>query len=197
MLFAMLWSIGFARSNNYDDDKEPAWKLNLIGDGPLLEFKTEHMSDKFADWFRWKMALLATRGFTERLTPWWAPTALEPLTSPTVATSYLDDIGVMWGLVIDLFSQRTTEEIKSGGYKHMTRGTRDLLKLFSAFGVDNLVRSWHTDGIKSTLNYYRGLTPTNAIVPSQSEWNEAHGLGKHGSKPKGNKKKSKVGEFAE
>lgn len=195
MLFLMLWSIAFARSNNYDDDKEPVWKLNLIGGGPLLEINLNHVKEKFMDFLRWKLALLSTRGFTERLTSWWAPTVVELFTSPSTATSYLDDIGVMWGLVIDLFSQRTDEEIKTGGYKHMTRGTRDLLKLFSPLGIDNLVRSWHTDGIKSTLNFYRKLAPTSAIVPSQEQWNEAHGLGKHGSS--GKKKKSSKKKFKE
>lgn len=195
LLFLTLWSVAFARSNNYDDDKEPVWKLNLIGDGPLLEIKPNHVQEKFMDFLRWKLALLATRGFTERLTSWWAPTVSELFTSPSTATSYLDDIGVMWGLVIDLFNQRADEEIKTGGYKHMTRGTRDLLKLFSATGVDNLVRSWHTDGIKSTFNFYRKLAPTSAIVPSQEQWNEAHGLGKHGST--GKKKKNSKKKFKE
>lgn len=195
LLFLMLWSVAFARSNNYDDDKEPVWTLNLIGDGPLLDIKPNHVEEKFMDFLRWKLALLATRGFTERLTSWWAPTVLELFTSPSTATSYLDDIGVMWGFIIDLFSQRADEKIKTGGYKHMTRGTRDLLKLFSPLGVDNLVRSWHTDGIKSTFNFYRKLAPTNAIVPSQQEWNEQHGLGKHGAT--GEKKKSRKKKFKE
>lgn len=197
LLFNMLWSFAFARANNYDDDKDPAWQINLMGDDYWIKFKTDNMDDKFFDWMKWKLALLATRSFTERLTPWTPQIAIELFTSPTVVTSYLDDIGQMWGLATDLCSQRTGEEIKTGGYKHMTRGTRDLLKLFSAFGVDNIVRSWHTDGIKSTLNYYRGLAPTSAIVPSQSEWNEQHDLGSHGSKKKSKNKKKKAGEFAE
>jgi hypothetical protein len=97
-----------------------------------------------------------------------------------------------------MFSQHADDEIKTGGYKHMTRRTRDVLKLGSAFGVDNLVRQWHTDGIKTTFNYYRKLTPTSAIVPSQSEWNEEQGLGKHGGKKSENKssKKRKSSGFA-
>ena len=95
-----------------------------------------------------------------------------------------------------MFSQHGGDEIKTGGYKHMTRRTRDVLKLTSAFGFDNLVRQWHTDGIKSTFNYYRKLTPTSAIVPSQSEWNEQQGLGKHGGQNKESKKKKrKSSEF--
>lgn len=193
MLFAMLWSVAFARSNNYDDDKDPAWTLNLTGDNKGLHFKTDNMGYKFWDWARWKLALLATRGFTERLTSWWPPTAVEPLTSPTVATSYFNDVGTIWGIALDIINQRTDEEVKSGGYKHMTRGTRDILKILSPLGFDNIVRSWHTAGIKSTFNYYRGLTPTNALVPSQEEYNQAHGLGKHGAPKK--EKKEKPSEF--
>lgn len=193
-LFLMLWSIAFARKHNYDDDKTPAWTLNLTGDNKGLHFNTRNMDDKFLDWLRWKIALLATRSFTERLTPWTPQVAIELFTSPSVVTSYLEDIGQMWGLVIDLLNQRTDEEIKSGGYKHMTRGTRDILKLFSFTGFDNIVRSWHVDGIKSTFNYYRQLAPTSAFVQSQSDWNKEHGLGKHGGK---NKKKNKNSEFEE
>jgi len=196
LLFLMLWSISFARTHNYDDDKTPAWSLNLTGDDKGLHFNTNNMDDKFADWARWKLALLATRGFTERLTPWTPQVTVELFTSPSVATSYLDDVGQMWGLATDLFSQRIDEEIKSGGYKHMTRGTRDILKIMSFTGVDNIVRSWHTDGIKSTLNYYRSLAPTSALVQTQSEWNEEHGLGSHGAKKKNNKK-SRIGEYAD
>ena len=196
LVFLMLWSISFARTHNYDDDKTPAWSLNLTGDNKGLHFNMNNMDDKFADWARWKLALLATRGFTERLTPWTPQVGVELFTSPSVVTSYLDDVGQMWGLVNDLFSQRIDEEIKSGGYKHMTRGTRDILKIMSFTGVDNIVRSWHTDGIKSTLNYYRSLAPTSSFVQTQSEWNEEHGLGSHGSKKK-NKSKSTLGDYAD
>ena len=185
LMFAMLWSVAFARTNNYDDDKDPVWLVNIAGlmpwrDEKLLTFDFDNADKKFFDFLRWKLALLSTRGFTERLTSWWPPTVLELFTSPSTAKSYLDDICTIWDLSLDMFSQHADDEIKTGGYKHMTRRTRDVLKLTSAFGVDNLVRQWHTDGIKSTFNYYRKLTPTSAIVPSQSEWNEQQGLGKHG-----------------
>lgn len=204
MLFMMLWSVAFARSHDYDEDKDPVWTLNVDLKETLpwnwfndknvvdLDFNFKNADDKFLDFLRWKLALLSTRGFTERFTPWWLPTAFEPLTSPTVVTSYLDDIGVIWGLVIDLFSQRTSEEIKQGPYKHMTRGTRDVLKLLSPLGFDNLVRQWHTDGIKSTFRYYRGLKPIDVIVPTQQEWNESHGTGKHGGKGGKNTKSDKI-----
>lgn len=202
LLFLMLWSVSFARSNDYDEDKDPTWLVNIAGlmpwtDDKFLTFDLDNADKKFFDFLRWKLALLATRGFTERLTAWWAPTVLELFTSPSTAKSYLEDIGTIWDLALDMFSQHGSDEIKTGGYKHMTRRTRDILKLTSAFGFDNLVRQWHTDGIKSTFNYYRKLTPTSAIVPSQSEWNEQHGLGKHGGKKKEeSKKKKKSSGFA-
>jgi len=196
LAFLMLWSVGFARSNDYDDDKDPVWLVNIAGLMPwteekFLTFDFDNADKKFFDFLRWKLALLSTRGFTERLTAWWPPTVLELFTSPSTAKSYLDDICSIWDLSMDMFSQHGGDEIKTGGYKHMTRRTRDVLKLTSAFGFDNLVRQWHTDGIKSTFNYYRKLTPTSAIVPSQSEWNEQQGLGKHGGEKKDSKKKSK------
>lgn len=198
LLFTMLWSVAFARTNDYDDDKDPVWLVNIAGLVPwnkekLVTFKFDNADKKFFDFLRWKLALLATRGFTERLTSWWPPTVLELFTSPSTAKSYLDDICSIWDLSMDMFSQHGDDEIKTGGYKHMTRRTRDVLKLTSAFGFDNLVRQWHTDGIKSTFNYYRKLTPTSAIVPSQSEWNEQHDLGKHGgSKSKKTSKKKNI-----
>lgn len=196
LAFLMLWSVGFARSNDYDDDKDPVWLVNIAGLMPwteekFLTFDFDNADKKFFDFLRWKLALLSTRGFTERLTAWWPPTVLELFTSPSTAKSYLDDVCSIWDLSMDMFSQHGGDEIKTGGYKHMTRRTRDVLKLTSAFGFDNLVRQWHTDGIKSTFNYYRKLTPTSAIVPSQSEWNEKQGLGKHGGQNKESKKKKK------
>ena len=203
LMFLMLWSVAFARSNDYDDDKDPVWLLNIAGLMPwreekFLTFDFDNADKKFFDFLRWKLALLSTRGFTERLTSWWPPTVLELFTSPSTAKSYLDDVCTIWDLSLDMFSQHADDEIKTGGYKHMTRRTRDVLKLGSAFGVDNLVRQWHTDGIKTTFNYYRKLTPTSAIVPSQSEWNEEQGLGKHGGKKSENKssKKRKSSGFA-
>lgn len=194
LMFLMIWSVAFARANDYDDDKDPAWTLNLIGEGPLLDINLKNADSKFMDFMRWKLALLATRGFTERLTPWWIPTMTEIISNPTTAYSYLEDIGVIWGFATDLFSQRAGEEIKTGGYKHMTRGTRDILKLLSPLGFDNLVRQWHTDGLKSTFNFYRGMAPTNSLIPTQTEYNEAHGKSRKSSKKKN---KSSVSEYAE
>ena len=196
LMFLMLWSVAFARSNNYDDDKDPVWLVNIAGlmpwtDEKLLTLDLDNADKKFFDFLRWKLALLSTRGFTERLTAWWPPTVLDLFTSPSTAKSYLDDVCAIWDLSLDMFSQHADEEIKTGGYKHMTRRTRDVLKLTSAFGFDNLVRQWHTDGIKSTFNYYRKLSPTSAIVPSQSEWNEEQGLGKHGGQSEKNTQKKK------
>ena len=37
LMFLMMWSVAFARANDYDDDKDPSWTLNLVGGGPLLD----------------------------------------------------------------------------------------------------------------------------------------------------------------
>lgn len=195
MMFLMMWSVAFARANDYDEDKNPVWKLNIIGDGPLLDVNLDHADAKLMDFLRWKLALLSTRGFTERLTSWWLPTVTEIVSQPTTAYSYLEDMGAIWGFGIDLFSQRSDEEIKTGGYKGMTRGTRDILKLTSPLGFDNLVRQWHTEGLKSTFNFYRQMAPTNLLVPTTTEYNEAHGISRKGSKKE--KKKSTFKEFAD
>lgn len=193
ILYLMLWSIAFARDHDDEDDKDPAWtlELNPAAKKPGLNINTKNAENNFLGWLRWKLAVLSTRTFNERLTPWWAPTALEPLTSPTVFTSYLDDCGHIFQLGADLINSSSDDLITTGGYKGTTRITRDILKLSSPLGVDNIVRQWHTDGLKSTFNYYRGTVPSKFIIPTQEEYNEQHGLGKHkGSKNKSGKKKT-------
>ena len=85
----MLLSMAFARSNDYDDDKDPTWSVNIFDpegqDKGLIEVDTKNYDKKFTNWFRWKLALLATRTFTERSTFYWPGTATELLTSPSTA----------------------------------------------------------------------------------------------------------------
>jgi hypothetical protein len=119
---------------------------------------------------RWKSALLTTRLFTERAGSFWPGTIMELLTSPTTVYSYITDVGRTLDLCADFLGingHSNDEMIKSGAYKNMSRGTRDVLKMFKANGVDNLVRNWHTDGVKSVLNYYSKITPTEWFIPAK------------------------------
>lgn len=175
----MLLSIAFARTNDYDEDKEPMWTINVFDpegeDRGLVDFNPENADKKFTNWFRWKLALLATRTFTERSTFYWPGTVTELISSPSTAKSYLDDLGYNLELFMDLFEingHNRNDLVKSGGYKGMTRGTRDVLKITGFTGIDNVVRGWHTSGIKSTLNWYQNVSPNNFIVPTQTVWKE-------------------------
>lgn len=179
----MLFSIAFARTHDYDDDKDPTWSINIFDpegkDLPILHYNGKNHGDKFNNWLRWKMALLATRTFVETSTFYWPGTVTELITSPSTAKSYLDDIGTTLDLWMDLFEingHNKNEVVRSGGYKGMTRGTRDILKITGATGIDNLVRGWHTSGIKSTLNWYSGVAPNNFLIPNKSTWEKENGI---------------------
>lgn len=192
----MLLSIAFARAND-DDDKTPTWTINLFDpedeDRSFLQYDSRNHDKKFLNWLRWKLALLSTRTFTERSTFYWPGTVTELLTSPSTAKAYLDDLGYNLELFMDLFEingHDRNEAIKTGGYRGMTRGTRDILKITGFTGVDNLVRGWHTSGIKSTLNWYGNVSPNNFLVPSKSAWLEEQGLTRKGKKKNNSDKKS-------
>ena len=179
LLQAMLFSIAFARRHDYDDDKDPMWTVNIFDpegeDRGILEFNGNNAGDKMLNWLRWKTALLATRTFTERITFYWPGTVTELISSPSTAKSYLDDLGYSLELFMDLFEingHDRNETVRSGGYKGMTRGTRDIMKITGATGVDNIIRNWHTSGIKSTLNWYSGIAPNNFLIPNKTTWEE-------------------------
>lgn len=190
----MLLSIAFARSRDYDDDKDPTWTINIFDtagkDKGLIDFDGKNYDLKFTNWLRWKLALLATRTFTERSTFYWPGTVTELISSPSTAKSYLDDLGYNLELFMDLFEingHDRNEVIKSGGYSGMSRGTRDVLKITGFTGIDNVVRVWHTSGIKSTLNWYQGVSPNNFLIPTKSTWlkeQEENGNSKKKSKKK-------------
>ena len=103
----------------------------------------------------------------------------------------------MIDLFMDLLSingHNANETVKTGGYSTMTRGTRDLIKIGGPLGVDNLVRNWHVNGLKSTLNWYSAITPNNFILPNKSTWEEQEGIKKSSSssgKSKSHKKSHK------
>ena len=192
--FIMLYSIAFARTNDYDKDKEPLWTVNIFDpeneDRGLLQFNGNNANDKMLNWLRWKLALLATRTFTERSTFWWPGTVTELINTPSTAVSFLDSTAYVLQLFMDLFEingHDRQEVIKSGGYKGMTRGTRDIIKIASPLGVDNIVRNWHTSGIKSTLNWYSGVSPNNLLIPNKSTWEKEQGIKSSSRSKKKNK----------
>lgn len=206
-IFMALWSLAFARRGDLDD-KQSSWIIDLIPaedrddsqynmDLELLKVNTKNALDNTLCWARWKLALLSTRTMTERSTFYWPGTALELVQSVSTAQSYTKDLGYMIDLFMDLLSingHNANETVKTGGYSIMTRGTRDLIKIGGPLGVDNLVRNWHVNGLKSTLNWYSGITPNNFILPNKSTWEEQEGIKKSSSsfgKSKSHKKSHK------
>lgn len=197
LMLGMFWSIGYARGgDDSDEDKTPAWNITLVGDGPVLSVNPRNVDKKFLNWARHEIALLFTRGFTERITPWWPPTIMELINSPSTATSFFDKLGSAFDIFGALISQNQDDVIKYGGYRHMTKGTSAILKMLSPLGVDNFVRGTSISGVKSTLNYYIGLAPTKYMVETKEEWNEKHKRGSHGAKRKKSRNKQNS-EFVE
>ena len=189
-IFMALWSLAFARRNDLDD-KTSSWVIDLISpeqqqqdydiDLGVIKVNSTGAADNMLNWVRWKLALLSTRTMTERSTFYWPGTGLELVQSVSTAQSYTKDLGYMIDLFMDLLSingHDSSTPVKTGGYSGMSRGTRDLIKIAGPLGIDNLVRNWHTSGLKSTLNWYSGITPNNFILPNKSTWEEQEGISK-------------------
>ena len=193
----MIPAVTGAREKDYKDD--PFWTINFVDpkkkgeiqNRPLIQINTKNWQKKMLNWARWENALLSTKLFNESITPWSPITPMEIVNNPTVAKSYLEDMGRMWSIGMDLMHPaKLREEVTSGGYQHMSRATRDICKIFAATGIDNIIRDFHTAGVKSKFNFYRGLAPISSILPTQEEWNKQQGLGKHGGKSTGTGKKN-------
>lgn len=191
--YMALFSLALARRYD-DDDKKSAWVIDLVSGEEnannyevnlgALKFNTSNAVNNGLNWLRWKFALLSTRTMTERSTFYWPGTAMELVRSVSTAQSYTNDLGYTIDLFMDLLSingHDSSEYIKTGGYSGMTRGTRDLLKIAGPTGIDNLVRNWHTSGIKSTLNWYSGVTPNSFILPNKSTWEAQEGISSNSS----------------
>lgn len=174
-LFLIPWVYG----NDGDDDKDASWTINLIpGQEPLgININTNNADRSFKNWMRWKLLNLATKYTNERLTPWSMATVMDLIKSPTVATSYYDNLTKMVDLSQDILTgSDLNEKVQSGGYKHMNKGTRDILQLFSAVPINNLVKDLHTSGQKATYNYYRNQAILNFFLPSMKEWKDDNGI---------------------
>ena len=142
-------------SGDEDDDKDPVWTLNIFDpegeDRPLLDVDWSRANNSLKNWMRWKLMLLNTRLINERLTPWLPQTAMDLINSPTTALSYYDNLSMSADLVKDIVTGDINTEIKSGGYKGMSKGTKDVLATFSHIPINNIVKDFHVGGIKSTL----------------------------------------------
>ena len=171
--------VGWVFGGDGDDDKDPVWTLNLIDpegkdDCNFLDINTHNVNESFKNWIRWKLLTLTTKLINERTTTWWPGTITDIVKSPTTATSFLDDLGTMFDFAIDIFRGDLREPIRSGGYKSMSKGTKDILKFLSFFpGVamlDNIIRDCHVSGLKSTFNYYKSQSIIPYFIPSMKQW---------------------------
>lgn len=174
----MVSAVAHMRSVTPPDDDEKVWTINLVNvdgqDKPVIDINWDAINQRnLMNFLEVKGALLATRFFNERITPWSPFTVTDLIKSPTVATSWFDNVGYVFTILQDLFKGRMDEEVTRAGYQHMSRGTRDILTAASFLGLNTLVKQWHTSGLKSTLNYYLGVTPINFIVPSASDYKKS------------------------
>lgn len=187
----MIAAINFAAwAMGADDDapEGPGWTLNLVDpegeDRDLIEIDKKNLKANLTYWFKWEAALVSARAFNESVTGYWPTTITETITTVSVAKSYLDKCTKIWDILGDIFKGRLEEEVKQGGYQHMSRATRDLCAILSPTGIDNYVKQGHVSGLKSTFNFYRQLTPTDMIIPSKDEWSKKN-------KPQDKKTKNK------
>lgn len=187
----MIAAINFAAwAMGADDDapEGPGWTLNLVDpegeDRDLIEIDKKNLKANLIYWFKWEAALVSARAFNESVTGYWPTTITETITTVSVAKSYLDKCTKIWDILGDVFKGRLEEEVKNGGYQHMSRATRDLCAILSPTGIDNYVKQGHVSGLKSTFNFYRQLTPTDMIIPSKDEWSKKN-------KPQDKKTKNK------
>ena len=171
--------VGWVFGGDGDDDKDPVWTLNLIDpegkdDCNFLDINTHNVNESFKNWIRWKLLTLTIKLINERTTTWWPGTITDIVKSPTTATSFLDDLGTMFDFTTDIFRGNLREPIRSGGYKSMSKGTKDILKFLSFFpGVamlDNIIRDCHVSGLKSTFNYYKSQSIIPYFIPSMKQW---------------------------
>ena len=163
-------------SGDGDDDKDPVWTLNIFDpegeDRPLLDVDWSRANNSLKNWMRWKLMLLNTRLINERLTPWLPQTTMDLINSPTTALSYYDNLSMSADLVKDIVTGDINIEIKSGGYKGMSKGTKDVLATFSHIPINNIVKDFHVGGLKSTFNYYRNQSVLPFFIPSMKEWKD-------------------------
>lgn len=120
----------------------------------------------------WDTAALLTKLTFERTTPYWYGTIIDIIKSPTPVTSYIDQLEGLYNIIPDSFNGKLRDPITTGGYRGMTRGTKDICNILSATGLNNVVKAWHVAGRKSSFNFYSQQGLNRFFVQSQSDYED-------------------------
>lgn len=161
-----------------DDDKDPNWTINVFDpedeDRNLIDFRddVESYSKDFQRLVLWDTAALLTKLTFERTTPYWYGTIVDIIKSPTPVTSYIDQLEGLYNIMPDALNGKLRDPITTGGYRGMTRGTKDICNVLSAAGINNIVKAWHVSGRKSSFNYYSQQGLNRFFVQSQSDYED-------------------------
>lgn len=161
-----------------DDDKDPNWTINVFDpedeDRNLIDFRddVESYSKDYQKLVLWDTAALLTKLTFERTTPYWYGTIIDIIKSPTPVTSYIDQLEGLYNIIPDSFNGKLRDPITTGGYRGMTRGTKDICNVLSATGINNIVKAWHVAGRKSSFNFYSQQGLNRFFVQSQSDYED-------------------------
>lgn len=161
-----------------DDDKDPNWTINVFDpedeDRNLIDFRddVESYSKDYQKLVLWDTAALLTKLTFERTTPYWYGTIIDIIKSPTPVTSYIDQLEGLYNIIPDSFNGKLRDPITTGGYRGMTRGTKDICNVLSATGLNNIVKAWHVAGRKSSFNFYSQQGLNRFFVQSQSDYED-------------------------
>lgn len=161
-----------------DDDKDPNWTINVFDpedeDRNLIDFRddVESYSKDYQRLVLWDTAALLTKLTFERTTPYWYGTIIDIIKSPTPVTSYIDQLEGLYNIIPDSFNGKLRDPITTGGYRGMTRGTKDICNVISATGLNNIVKAWHVAGRKSSFNFYSQQGLNRFFVQSQSDYED-------------------------
>ena len=159
-----------------DNDKDPNWTINVFDpedeDRNLIDFRddVESYSKDYQKLVLWDTAALLTKLTFERTTPYWYGTIIDIIKSPTPVTSYIDQLEGLYNIIPDSFNGKLRDPITTGGYRGMTRGTKDICNVLSATGLNNIVKAWHVAGRKSSFNFYSQQGLNRFFVQSQSDY---------------------------
>lgn len=161
-----------------DDDKDPNWTINVFDpedeDRNLIDFRddVESYNKDFQRLVLWDTAALLTKLTFERTTPYWYGTIIDIIKSPTPVTSYIDQLEGLYNIIPDAFNGKLRDPITTGGYRGMTRGTKDICNVLSATGLNNVVKAWHVAGRKSSFSFYSQQGLNRFFIQSQSDYED-------------------------